>query len=192
MSNGTTIKHRFLTFYGPINLPATNSLRVGLATLINEGAQEVTLLFASDGGSISDGIALYTYLKALPIKLNMHATGVIASIAVPIFLAADRANRFASSNARFFVHEYVWAYSQGATLGRSMLDEPTLILQSADAWTRDILKASTQLTDGDFETLKLFREPRIIDPGSATNMGLIAAVAEPRIAVGSQARVALW
>ena len=48
--------------------------------MVNEGAQKITILFASSGGSTEDGIALYTYLKALPVELEMHAVGFVSSI----------------------------------------------------------------------------------------------------------------
>ena len=99
-------EHRFLTFFGPISLPSTNNLRSVLCGLVNEGAKQVTILFASGGGSTDDGIALFTYLKALPVELTMHAVGNVNSIALPVFLAASK--RFASKNARFLFHNYLW------------------------------------------------------------------------------------
>ena len=89
---------RYITFFGAISPPATTNLRIGLCALVNEGAKKITILFASPGGSTDDGIALYTFLTALPVELTMHAAGVVASIAIPVFLASS--NRIASKNAR--------------------------------------------------------------------------------------------
>lgn len=111
--------HRFLTFYGPINPPSSNNLRAVLCSFVNEGAQQVTILFASSGGSVDDGISLYTYLKALPVELIMHAVGNVTSIALPVFLAAK--NRFASQNARFLFHNYVWGSSTAETVNQDVL-----------------------------------------------------------------------
>ena len=65
-------KHRFITFNGPINAPASNNLRIALCQLINQGAEEITILFSSGGGSVDDGIALYTYLHSIPAKITYN------------------------------------------------------------------------------------------------------------------------
>ncbi|HSW87630.1 MAG TPA: ATP-dependent Clp protease proteolytic subunit [Candidatus Saccharimonadales bacterium] len=102
-------KHRVITFNGPINAPASNSFRLALCQLINQGAEEITILFSSSGGSVDDGIALYTYIQSIPVKITMHAVGVVGSIAIPVFLAAP--SRVASSNARFFFHDFTWTFA---------------------------------------------------------------------------------
>ena len=94
---------RYLTFFGGISSPASTNLRSALCSMVNKGAKKITILFASWGGSTDDGIALYTYLTALPVELTMHAVGIVGSMAIPVFLAAP--HRFASENARFFFHE---------------------------------------------------------------------------------------
>jgi len=179
--------HRFLTFYGSINPPASNNLRAGLSSIVNEGAQHITILFASSGGSIDDGISLYTYLKALPAELTMHAVGNVASIALPVFLAAK--SRLASQNARFLFHNYVWGSPTPETVTQDVLAERSMALDSALAWTRGVIKASTKLVDADFESMKFFEKPVIIDPSSALKYGLIGEIREPAIPLGSEPRV---
>lgn len=179
--------HRFLTFYGAINPPVSNNLRAGLSSIVNEGAQRITLLFASSGGAVEDGISLYTYLKALPVELIMHAVGNVSSIALPVFLAAK--NRFASQNARFLFHNYVWGSPTAETVNQDVLAERSMILDSGLAWTREIVKAATKLTDADFERMKFFEKPVIIDPSSALQYGLISEIKEPAIPLGSEPRV---
>ena len=78
MTNGPP-KHRYLTFFGHLQPPQTTNLRVAVCQMVNEGATELTILFASDGGSTHDGIALFTYLTAQPLKVTMHAVGAFGS-----------------------------------------------------------------------------------------------------------------
>ncbi len=187
--NGIFPTERYITFFGNISSPSTNNLRAALCTMVNEGAQKITILFASPGGLTDDGIALYTYLTALPVDLTMHAVGIVGSIAIPIFLAAP--NRFASRNARFFFHEYSWTHTQANIVTKTTMDEQSLRISDCISWTKDIIKTTTKITDKDFETMKLFDYPFNMDPASASKTGLISAVAEPRIPAGSQPRVVI-
>jgi len=59
-------------------------------------------LFSSNGGSVNAGIALYNFLRALPVEIIMHNTGSIDSIATVIFLAADK--RYAALHSTFLFH----------------------------------------------------------------------------------------
>jgi ATP-dependent protease ClpP protease subunit len=175
-------------FFGALYQPLTISFRTSLCGMMNEGAKKITILFASEGGSIDDGIALHTYLTALPVELTMHAVGLVSSIAIPVFLAVP--TRLASKHARFFFHEYSWT-QQAGRVSQTTMDEQALLLQNATIWSKDIIKASTKLIDSDFERLKLFDHPQIMDLASATSAGLIASISEPTIPLASQPRVVL-
>ncbi len=59
-------------------------------------------LFASPGGDVTSGIALYNFLKALPQKIVMHNMSSVDSIGTVIFLAGDE--RYACPNTTFLFH----------------------------------------------------------------------------------------
>ena len=44
-------------------------------------------LFASSGGNVESGIALYNFLRALPVKLAFHNIGAVDPIGTIVFLA---------------------------------------------------------------------------------------------------------
>jgi ATP-dependent Clp protease, protease subunit len=167
---------RMLTFFGPINLPNTNHLRANLCQMVNEGAQEITLLFASPGGSTDDGMALFTFLRALPVQLTMHAVGFVSSIAIPVFLAAH--HRLASVNSRFFFHDFTFAFPT-QIVSRTSTVESSMLMDSALHWTKTILKSTTQLSDEDLERMRLLQEPRLMIPGEALERGIIQEIQEP-------------
>jgi len=178
---------QFLTFYGNIHPPATTALRLALCQMVNEGVSEATILFASAGGAIDDGLALFTFLRALPIRLTMHAVGLVGSIAVPVFLAAPR--RLASQNAIFFMHAFTWTDAQPQRMDQSAMVERTLILDAGVAWTKDVLKATTRLTEDDIADMNMFRDPILFDAARARELGMVEAVVEPRIPADGKARV---
>lgn len=188
MSNGLP-SNRYLTFFGPIQLPHTNSLRAALCGMVNEGAEKVTVLFASGGGSINDGIALHTYLKSLPLELEMHAVGFVSSMAIPVFLAAPR--RLASPNARFFFHEFSWTHTQPTELTQNTMKDHSVQLEAARSWAIETAQGAMNLNKKEFDALQLFREPLIIDPARAAEIGLVAEVIEPSIPADCKPRIAM-
>ncbi len=181
------ITKRFLTFDGPIRRPRTLNLRIMLCGLVNEGAKEITILFSSEGGSIEDGSALYTYLKALPVELTMHAVRCVRSIAVPIFLAAQ--NRYASKNARFYFHGYTWTTGMPETMSLETLEERTLLLEASVAWSKNVVKATTKLTDEDFEAMQLLSRPRIFTTAECVQWGIVSEICEPKMLAETDPRV---
>lgn len=178
---------RSLTFFGPIRAPLTIGLRSALCTFVNEGAKSVTILFASEGGSTDDGIALHTYLTALPLEITMHAVGFVSSIAIPVFLAAPK--RLASKNANFYFHEFSWTHPQATTLTQSTMTEQAMLLDAALQWTKDVVKATTKFTDSDFNTMKLFDHPVLVGAADAAKHGIVSSVTEPTIPASSQPRI---
>lgn len=183
-------KDRVLSFFGPISTPATTVLRTALCSMVNEGAAAVTILFASDGGSTSDGIALHNYLRSLPIEITMHAVGVVGSIAVPVFLAAKK--RLAVDSAQFFFHEFHWTDKDADRVTHATILERTLLLNHAINWTKDLLKAETKLTDADFDSMKLFDHPLLMDAPMAMQKGVIQATGVASMAKGLDPRTVHW
>lgn len=180
---------RYLTFFGPIVAPATNNFRAAICGMVNEGAQKVTILFSSGGGSVDDGVALYTYLNAQPIEVTMHAVGVVGSVAIPVFLAGKK--RLASKNARFFFHGYTWTHSQPNIVTKATMSEHAILLDWGMEWSKETVVAHTRLGSKDFETLKLYDHPYLMATSEATKFGLISGVTEPSVPAGSQPRVSI-
>lgn len=173
-------KHRVITFNGPINAPASTNFRIVLCQLINQGAKEITILFSSGGGSVDDGIALYTYIQSLPAKVTMHAVGIVGSIAIPVFLAAQ--NRIASNNSRFFFHDFTWTFPTQLA-PRTVIDEASIQLENALTWTKEVLRTNTQLTDKEINRKKLLKEPHIMVPLDALKYGVVQSQCEPSYSV---------
>jgi len=97
-----------------------------------------------------------------------------------VFLAGK--NRIASQNARFFFHDYTSNFVQyNGPMTREQQMGNTLLLTDAVNWTKDILKANTKLADSDFDALKMFNEPLLMDAQRAADVGIVSAIAEPAI-----------
>jgi len=180
---------RCLVFSGEINPATANSLMCALCGMVNEGATKVDVLFSSTGGSVDAGVMLYTYISALPAKVVMRASGIVASMAIPIFLASDE--RYASENSRFMFHEYSWTHGMPNITTQTTMHEHALRLINVLDWTKEIVKQKTRMTDDFFEEKKLFDFPYLMSPNEAVEFGLVSSIAEPKITVNSQPRIAV-
>jgi ATP-dependent Clp protease protease subunit len=110
MSNQVNPKQT-VVFSGPIYHNSTKVLRNVCCAAVNGGVTDLTILFSSDGGSIDDGFALYSFLRSLPLNLTVHNVGLVGSIANAVFLAGKV--RLASPSSIFFFHDLQWRYRAG-------------------------------------------------------------------------------
>ena len=73
--------------------------------------KEICYLFSSHGGNVNAGFVMYNFIIALKnrVKITMHNTSCVESMANVVFLAAD--NRHASPNASFLIHNLDWTFA---------------------------------------------------------------------------------
>lgn len=75
---------------------------LALDVATQKNAQQVHLLFQSAGGTVGDGVCLYNFFRALPIKLTLYNIGSVQCIAAVAYLGAKE--RVTSANAIFSFH----------------------------------------------------------------------------------------
>jgi ATP-dependent Clp protease protease subunit len=170
-----------INFHGPITHPATTKLRNVLCGGINERTQDgkrkydkLYLFMNSVGGNLDDGLALFGFLRSLPVEVTTINVGLIASIAIAPFLAGKK--RIALPNARFHFHDFEWNYGAAHNLTRLEYQDHTQILNSARDVVFELLKQNTSLTDGDLKELKLLEVPTIKDATFAKGKGIVHEV----------------
>ena len=170
-----------LTFVGPITYPATKFLRNSCCGAANSGVQKLTLLISSTGGSTFEGFALFNFLRALPLELEMHNIGSIDSIANVVFLAGTK--RLACPTSRFLFHDFTWSYKQ-ETLDRDHMRERAESLNADAAQFTEVFAKHTGLSESDFNRLQLLKSPTIVKPDTAKEWGIVHEIAEVRVPVG--------
>ncbi len=90
------------TVAGPVNEAMVQRIFQSFSIAINGKVKTVHLLIQSTGGFVGDGIAIYNFLRNIPIEVITYNGGFIQSIAVVSFLGAKK--RKASANATFMIH----------------------------------------------------------------------------------------
>jgi ATP-dependent Clp protease protease subunit len=180
-----------LIYSGLLSLPQSNILRNQLAFLnqpqqppglMHLPCQRLLIIFSSVGGNTFEMRSLYDLIRSLSYPIEIHATGVIKSAAVPFILAADR--RTAAPGTTFLFHPWTWGTElhPGQTLDG--LQQLPLQLQDDIDWAEEIFTQRTKLTYDDITSLELFAKTRIEETDFAIEKGLIHEVVERKIPAG--------
>lgn len=168
----------YVNFLGGINDQTCQRIMAVCAEIVSGRKHDtIYFLFASGGGSVESGVALYNYLRALPINLVMHNTGAIDSIATVVFHAAE--TRFASPHSTFLFHGVTWGFGPGQTVTRPQLEEIRSNIIEAENKIAKILPTRCKLTEE--EIRKLFAQGETKDSTFAVDKAIVQAVNEPRV-----------
>lgn len=92
----------YLNFNLRINPESTQALFKIVQKQLSNGMKELNFLISSPGGDVNSGIAIYNFLKGLPIKVITHNYGSCDSIATLVFCAGKK--RYTVANSRFLIH----------------------------------------------------------------------------------------
>ncbi|BBM85031.1 ClpP family protease [Candidatus Uabimicrobium amorphum] len=65
----------------------------------------ITVYVNSPGGSADSGFAIYDILRFVTPPIHMICSGICASAAVLIYMAAEKDKRFSLPNSRFLLHQ---------------------------------------------------------------------------------------
>ena len=101
----TLLKNRTLTIFGEIDKAVAQRTAEKLLALSFESDEPVTLFLGSPGGHVESGDTIFDLIRFIKAPVRIVGTGWVGSIATHIYLAAERANRFALPNTRFLIHQ---------------------------------------------------------------------------------------
>ena len=185
MVNGAIDKTKayYVYFDQNIDVASMRALRRQCSLLAEAGVSRITIVLHSSGGLIDPTLTTFSFLRALPCTIDMHALGFIASAANLLFLVGER--RTANRNCRFLFHPTTVPLS-GTMNSDQMRDRVTQF----DAVTASILEIYRERTTFTNDELSRFgREEVIYTAEQARQGGLVHDIQDLRIPDPSQARV---
>ena len=138
----TSATEAWYTLSGDVNDAMVRRMFDANAQMAADGVQVAHLLLHSHGGYISDGLCLYNVLSASPVRYVTYNAGVVASIAVTLFLAGEQ--RYASETARFMIHKS--HASPGSGIGADELAVVVEGLRADDSRTESVMRKFLQFT----------------------------------------------
>jgi len=163
---------QYLAFHGEINETRATRLITLCFEAVAKSYNEIYIAFSSTGGSVHSGIALFNFLKSIPIALTIHNLGTVDSAAVIIFLAAKR--RFACKDSHFLIHEPRLSFVPNNSFNTYQLYEFAESLKDDKETMSNIICQHTSITT---EFLaKWFLKGEIISPPLALELGIISEI----------------
>ncbi len=100
------LESRIILLSGSIDDRQAHGVVAQLLVLDQRSPEEpITLIINSGGGAISSGFAIYDTIQMLRAPVRTVGAGLIASMGVTIFLAAQQENRYSLANSRYMIHQ---------------------------------------------------------------------------------------
>lgn len=172
----------YINYCDSINETKVKAIMAALSEIINnEKPDTIYFLFSSSGGQVEPGIALYNFLRALPVELVMHNTGSIDSIANIIFLAGSI--RYAAVHSSFLFHGITWSFAANAAVSHCQMSEILSSMDSSEAKIAGIIAERTNLTAEDVKSF--FAQGESKDSQFALSKGIVTKVVNPEIPNGA-------
>jgi len=152
----------YINFFDGIDMDRVRLL-MNACTKIIQTHKPNTLyfMFASPGGQVDAGIALYNFLKAIPPEITMHNMGAVDSIGTVIFLAGDE--RYASPNTTFHFHGVSTGFRQGQQANLNQLKEIKSKLDGDQSKIAGIVADNTEMTKAEIKKLFFQGEAKSLD-----------------------------
>lgn len=161
----------YVTLTGGIDAGIVQRVFNAGAVVTTGKVKRVHLLIHSTGGVISDGIALYNYLRRLPIELTTYCAGCIASAAVLVYLAGKTRK---TSNGGIFVLHKAQIVPASATAEGMRLASDSLLIE--DARNESILREHVNLPQEKWEIQA--RGNLVVTAQEAVQFGLAHAIGD--------------
>jgi len=99
------LKIRTVIVNGQIDESLAEKVMAQLLVLDGDSHEPIRVIITSQGGHVDSGYAIYDVLRYVESSVITIAAGWVASIAVPIFLGAEKKSRYSLPNTRFLLHQ---------------------------------------------------------------------------------------
>jgi ATP-dependent protease ClpP protease subunit len=141
----------YATYFGLINQEMVGRAVSAITGGMQNGMRELHLLFQSFGGTVGDGLALMTFLDALPIPVHVYNGGAVESAAVLAYLGGK--HRYVSSHGTFLLHPP--SFMPPNAMGPEAYRTRAKSLDIDSKRTRDVLNARTKVPPGRYARVDL-------------------------------------
>jgi len=99
------LKSRTILIHGAIEEELAERVIAQALVLDAESHDPIRVFITSPGGAVDMGFAIYDILRYIESEVTCIGAGFVASMGVPIMLAAKKGNRLALPNTRFMMHQ---------------------------------------------------------------------------------------
>lgn len=165
----------YFTYVDQIDVSKVNlAINQIVQAILPRKPKRLHLLLSSPGGDVSAGIALYNYLRAIPVEILTYNIGMVASVANVIFMAAEAKNRFACPHTSFLFHGVKLNLTAPMQVDYSQVKEFESNMSRDLERIAEVYIANTSLKKEKIDAL--FKQGEIQNLDSAVTEGIIAEV----------------
>lgn len=172
---------QYLFFSAPVNSETAHSFLKACKDAVNNGVSELHIAFATTGGTIRVGLEIYNMLRALPCELIMYNVGMVRSMGLAIFCAAEK--RYASLNSSFIFHDPTWTFFANSDLRVKDLTRMVDSLKADKESMLRILEERTNISREELSQLTDLAESTKF-PDYALQVGLIHEIRDFQVPKG--------
>lgn len=171
----------YINYFGEIVPNKVNALMSIIGGAVQQHNPD-TIYFgiSSNGGDVNSGIAFYNFLKALPVKVIMHNTGTIDSIANVVFLAGKE--RYANEHTTFLFHGVTMGIGQNSSFMLNQLKELESRLREDQNKMAGIICKESKIDTSEINTM--FKEGESKNGTFALEKGIISEIKQYQIPKG--------
>ncbi len=180
MSPPQPITELYATFAGSIDQQVIQRIFQQFTIVVNGGVKRVHLLIQSTGGFVWEGVAVYNYLRNLPLEIVTYNAVAVQSIAVLMYLAGTV--RRASADASFLIHKTTFSIAAPQTA--EMLRHRASAAERDDLNTDAILRSQISLPESQWALRD--KADLIFGAEEAKKFGLVHEIADFAPPPGSQ------
>lgn len=99
------LNSRSIIISGEVNQELAEKISSQLLILQEMGDDPIKLFINSQGGNVDAGDTIHDMIKFIKPRVIVIGTGLVASAAVIIYLAANKEDRYSLPNARYMIHQ---------------------------------------------------------------------------------------
>ncbi len=173
----------YLFFDQAIDAASMRGLRRQLAALVEAGVTQAVLVINSGGGETLPALTTYSFIRSLPMRIDTHAQGFVASAATVLFLAGE--GRSADRAARFLFHPTQTTLP--GYVNEQQIQERMAVVGNIEGEMKQIYQDRTKLTDQDIQ--RFGRSEVIYTADQAAQDGIIQTVADLKIPGDQAAKI---
>jgi len=163
---------QYIKIYAQITHQTSTNFQSIVERMLQQGLTNLYLLLCTQGGSVYDGVAIYNFLKDLPIEINTHNFGSVDSIGIPIFCLGR--NRTTTPYTKFSFHPVSMQISINSTL-----DEVSLIerLEHLKREQNNIINIISSVTNKHIKEIQeLINNRTVLGSEEAQTLGLVTEI----------------
>lgn len=164
---------RRIYLFGDICNERAEKFIAQLHDLFEESNEPIMIFINSNGGSVTDALAIYDVLQTSPCEIFTVALGKVHSAAVTVLLSAPRDNRASYPNTEFMSHDISWKSDGPRAFLKDRVDQlERTVSQLLGVYTRDTNLTAEQARMMFFTDLA----DHYFSPEEAFQMGFVSRI----------------